>query len=209
MINRMRHGRLWQVTFLLPLCLLALESGRLVAQETGGAAADTTQVADALAAPDTAAAGPSPSGAFLRGSLIPGWGHAASGSLTRGAFYFGAESLAGWMLYKTARRLGVAREQARVWEERVTAQLMIEGVTDPMEIETLLGEHEQVSRFRGLVDAREEQREDWFAVAIFTLLLSGVDAFVSAHLQNFPEPLTVEGDPVGGGVEVAVRIPVG
>ena len=208
MINRMRPGRLWQVTFLLPLCLLAIESGRLVAQETGSAAADTTQVADALAL-DTAAAGPSPSGAFLRGSLIPGWGHAASGSLTRGAFYFGAESLAGWMLYKTARRLGVAREQARIWEERVTAQIMIEGVTDPMEIETLLGEHEQVSRFRGLVDAREEQREDWFAVAIFTLLLSGVDAFVSTHLQNFPEPLTVEGDPVGGGVEVAVRIPVG
>lgn len=191
------------------LCISAIVPGRLVGQEGGAAAADTTQVADSLAVLDAVAGGISPSGAFLRGSLIPGWGHAASGSLTRGAFYFGAESLAGWMLYKTARRLGVAREQARVWEERVTAQLMVDGVTDPMEIETLLGENEQVARFRGLVDAREEQREDWFAVAIFTLLLSGVDAFVSTHLQDFPEPLTIEGNPVGGGFEVAVRIPVG
>ena len=150
--------------------------------------ADSPVVADSVR-------GLSPSGAFLRGSLIPGWGHAASGSLTRGAFYFGAESLAGWMLYKTMRRLGVARDQARLWEERVTAQLMLDGVTDPMQIEALLAEDEQVLRFRGLVDAREEQREDWFAVALFTLLLSGVDAFVSTHLQDFPEPLTVEGDP--------------
>ncbi|MDE2805653.1 MAG: hypothetical protein OXN18_10980 [Gemmatimonadota bacterium] len=189
------------------MCISAIEPDRLAGQEAG--AADSTQVADSLTVPEGVAGGPSPAGAFLRGSLVPGWGHAASGSLTRGAFYFGAESLAGWMLYKTARRLGVAREQARLWEERVTARLMMDGVTDPMEIETLLGEDEQVARFRGLVNAREEQREDWFAVAIFTLLLSGVDAFVSAHLQDFPEPLTIEGDPAGGGVEVAVRIPVG
>lgn len=194
---------------LLSFFFVTVGSGRLAAQVTGaGAAVDSAQVADSPVVADSVR-GLSPSGAFLRGSLIPGWGHAASGSLTRGAFYFGAESLAGWMLYKTMRRLGVARDQARLWEERVTAQLMLDGVTDPMEIEALLAEDEQVLRFRGLVDAREEQREDWFAVALFTLLLSGVDAFVSTHLQDFPEPLTVEGDPVTGAVEVAVRIPVG
>lgn len=195
---------------LLSFCFVTVGADRVAAQETGAAAAaDTAQVADSPPVEDTVDGGLTPSGAFLRGSLIPGWGHAASGSLTRGAFYFGAESLAGWMLYKTMRRLGVARDQARLWEERVTAQLMLDGVTDPMEIETLLAEDEQVVRFRGLVDAREEQREDWFAVALFTLLLSGVDAFVSTHLQDFPEPLTIEGDPVTGAVEVAVRIPVG
>lgn len=196
---------------LASICLMTVGSGRLAAQETGAgaAAADTVQMADSPAVEDSAGSGVTPAGAFLRGSLIPGWGHAAAGSLTRGAFYFGAESLAGWMLYKTARRLGVARNQARLWEERVTAQLMLDGVTDPMEIEALVAEDEQVVRFRGLVDAREEQREDWFAVALFTLLLSGVDAFVSTHLQDFPEPLTIEGDPVSGAVEVAVRVPVG
>lgn len=199
----------WYLLLSFLFVTVTVGSGRLAAQETGaGAAVDSAQVADSPVVADSVR-GLSPSGAFLRGSLIPGWGHAASGSLTRGAFYFGAESLAGWMLYKTMRRLGVARDQARLWEERVTAQLMLDGVTDPMEIEALLAEDEQVLRFRGLVDAREEQREDWFAVALFTLLLSGVDAFVSTHLQDFPEPLTVEGDPVTGAVEVAVRIPVG
>ncbi|MCY4400506.1 MAG: hypothetical protein OXE96_14380 [Gemmatimonadetes bacterium] len=189
------------------LAVVAASPVGAAGQETTGAVPDSVPVADSLAVPDSSAAGPGPSGAFLRGAIIPGWGHAASGSLTRGAFYFGAESLAGWMLFKTVRRLGVARRQAGLWEDRVTARLMSEGITDPMEIELALEGHEQVARFRGLVDAREEQREDWTAVAIFTLLLSGVDAFVSAHLQDFPDPLTIEGDPTDGRVEVGFRIP--
>jgi len=185
-------------------------AGPVQAQELTDTAApaDPEAVADSVEAADSAPARPSPGGAFLRGALIPGWGHAASGSLTRGAFYFGFEAAAGWMVVKTARRLRVAREQVAVWEERVTAQLEREGITDPEEIESGLGRHEEVARLRGLVDSREEQREDWVAVAVFTLLMSGVDAFVSAHLQNFPDPLTVEGDPEGR-VEVAIRVPVG
>lgn len=185
---------------------------------SNGAAADSTaEISDAIAT-DTAAAGrtsesaaaaspslPSPAGAFVRGATIPGWGHAASGSLTRGAFYFGFEAAAGWMLLKTMRRLGSARQQLSLWEDRVTERLERSGITEPDEIEAELGRDEEVLRLRSLVDAREEQREDWFAVALFTLLMSGVDAFVSAHLQNFPDPLTVEsGD---GSVEVAVRLP--
>ena len=168
---------------------------------------DSAAVADPVEAADSSGR-PSPGGAFLRGALIPGWGHAASGSLTRGAFYFGFEAAAGWMVFKTARRLRVAREQVAVWEERVTAQLEREGITDTDEVESELERHEEVARLRGLVDSREEQREDWVAVAVFTLLMSGVDAFVSAHLQNFPDPLTVEGDPEGR-IEVSIRVPVG
>ncbi len=193
---------------------------------SNAAAADSTvEVSDAVAA-DTAAAGPTdavaadsavgpapaaapslpgPAGAFLRGATIPGWGHAASGSLTRGAFYFGFEAAAGWMLLKTMRRLGSARQQLSLWEDRVTERLERSGVTEPDEIEAELGRDEEVLRLRSLVDAREAQREDWFAVVLFTLLMSGVDAFVSAHLQNFPDPLTVEGG--DGSMEVGVRLP--
>jgi len=187
-----------------------LLAGSAQAQETAGAGAvgDTTLVSDSLIAPDSVSNRLSPAGAFLRGAVIPGWGHAASGSMTRGAFYFGFEVLTGWMVFKTARRLRVAREQVAVWEERVTAQLERQGVTDPDEVETELGRNEQVASLRGLVDAREEQREDWVAVGIFALLMSGVDAFVSAHLQDFPDPLTVEGDP-GGTVELTIRVPLG
>ena len=184
--------------------------GAASAQETvatDSLAVDPVEVADSLAA-DTAT-GISPSGAFLRGAIIPGWGHTATGSLTRGAFYFSMEALAGWMVFKTQRRLGVAQDQAALWEARATAELMAQGITEFDAIEAALENNEQVARFRGLVDARQEQREDWLAVAIFTLLLSGVDAFVSAHLGNFPEPLTIEGDPDGGVLEVGFRVPVG
>ncbi len=184
--------------------------GAASAQETvatDSLAVDPVEVADSLAA-DTAT-GISPSGAFLRGAIIPGWGHTATGSLTRGAFYFSMEALAGWMVFKTQRRLGVAQDQAGIWEARATAELMAQGITEFEAIEAALENNEQVARFRGLVDARQEQREDWLAVAIFTLLLSGVDAFVSAHLGNFPEPLTIEGDPDGGVLEVGFRVPVG
>ena len=184
--------------------------GAASAQETvatDSLAVDPVEVADSLAA-DTAT-GISPSGAFLRGAIIPGWGHTATGSLTRGAFYFSMEALAGWMVFKTQRRLGVAQDQAALWEARATAELMAQGITEFDAIEAALENNEQVARFRGLVDARQEQREDWLAVALFTLLLSGVDAFVSAHLGNFPEPLTIEGDPDGGVLEVGFRVPVG
>ena len=85
---------------------------------------------------------------------------------------------------------------------------MSEGITDLADIDSELEQHDEIARLRGLVDARTEQREDWAAVAIFFLLMSGVDAFVSAHLQDFPEALTVEGDP-SGTVSVAFRVPVG
>lgn len=174
------------------------------AQEVTGAGV----VQDSVDLPDSLATRPDPAGAFLRGALIPGWGHAASGSLTRGAFYFGIEAAAGWMVFKTWRKLRVARNQVAVWEDRVTARLMSEGITDQAEIDSQLEQHDEIGRLRGLVDARTQQREDWAAVAIFFLLMSGVDAFVSAHLQDFPEALTVEGDP-SGTVAVAFRVPIG
>ncbi|MCY3944085.1 MAG: hypothetical protein OXG18_10045, partial [Gemmatimonadetes bacterium] len=184
-----------------------VEVSDAVAADTAAAGPTDTVAADSTVGPAPAAAPslPGPAGAFLRGATIPGWGHAASGSLTRGAFYFGFEAAAGWMLLKTMRRLGSARQQLLLWEERVAERLERSGVTEPDEIEAELGRDEEVLRLRSLVDARESQREDWFAVALFTLLMSGVDAFVSAHLQNFPDPLTVEGG--DGSVEVAVRLP--
>ena len=193
---------------------LAAPAAAAFALLAGSAGAARAQVAatgdiaqDVPVATDTVPAALSPPGAFLRGSIIPGWGHVATGSLTRGAFYFGWEALNGWMIYKSHRRLGVARRRVALWEERVTADLLREGVA-PEQVEAQLEGHPEVLRFRGLVDARAEQREDWLALGIFTLLVSGVDAFVSAHLRDFPEPLTVQGDPTTGVVEVAVRVPV-
>ena len=39
------------------------------------------------------------------------------------------------------------------------------------------------------------------------MLISGVDAYVSAHLQDFPDPIEINAGPVGQGrFEVGARI---
>lgn len=57
-----------------------------------------------------------------------------------------------------------------------------------------------------LLDARQQQREDWVAIAVFTAFFSAADGFVSVHLWGFDERtgITPEG---GVTAEVAVRIP--
>ncbi|MFQ5888858.1 MAG: hypothetical protein ACE5JR_02265 [Gemmatimonadota bacterium] len=58
-----------------------------------------------------------------------------------------------------------------------------------------------------LVDARKEQREDWIVLAAFFALLSGVDAWVSAHLQGFEGEVTPPADGAAG-LELRYRIAV-
>ena len=61
-----------------------------------------------------------------------------------------------------------------------------------------------------LEDFREQQMEDWIAWTVFMVLLGGADAFVSAHLSDFPAPLGIEARPVGldGRVEVGISLGV-
>lgn len=154
--------------------------------------------------------GVTPAGAFLRAALVPGWGHAAIGAYHRGAFYFVTEGATAWMLMRTRHRFAEAGERARFREDVVRAALAAEGVTDPAEVRARLDADPTLRDLNGLVEARRQQREDWMAVAIFLVLLSGVDAFVSAHLQNFPAPLELNAQPVGEGrleLSVGVRIP--
>lgn len=153
---------------------------------------------------------PSPGGAFLRSLAVPGWGHAAIGSYGRGAFYVTAEAGTWYALIRTRMRLNEARERASLRERNVRAGLEREGLTDPIEIEQRLDADPALQDIRGLVEAREGQQEDWLALGIFLMLLSGADAYVSAHLANFPDPIEVGVVPgVAGGVELAVRVPVG
>jgi hypothetical protein len=45
------------------------------------------------------------------------------------------------------------------------------------------------------------------ALGIFFLFLGGADAYVSAHLADFPGAVEVNAAP-GGGMEMAVSVPV-
>lgn len=164
------------------------------------------------AAPDSVDVdGVSPGGAFLRSLLVPGWGQAAAGAYTRAGFYVLAQSGTGWMLTKTQSSRKSAQASRDFWAQEVEAELRALGITDPDSLRILVEEDERVAEAQGLADARSRQMEDWVALGIFVLLLGGADAFVSAHLADFPEPLTVETGPgpAPGQVEIGFSLHVG
>ena len=145
------------------------------------------------------AGGVTPGGAFLRAVLLPGWGHASIGSYHRGAFYFVVEGATAWTLLKTRRRYSEAEDRVRFQEALLRSDLEAQGVTDEAEILEALDADPTLEDLRNLQEARRQQREDWTAVGIFLLFLSGADAFVSAHLKDFPVPLELNAQPVGNG----------
>ena len=154
--------------------------------------------------------GPSPLGAFLRAIAIPGWGHASIDSHRRGLFYVGAQSGTAWMILKTSSRRSSAREILAVRESVVRAELMFSGEVPLDELDDAVAQDPRVVDAQTLVDARQGQFEDWVAMAIFITFLGGADAFVSAHLRDFPDPIDVTvGPSPDGGVEVGARLRLG
>ena len=55
-------------------------------------------------------------------------------------------------------------------------------------------------------EAKEQQKEDWMAILVFNHLMSGLEAFVSAHLWDFPDDLQLQGVPGAYGAQVTVPI---
>ena len=149
----------------------------------------------------------SPRGAFLRALAVPGWGHAAIGSYTRGGFYFAAQSATVYTLLRTRMRVGEVQDRVRLRESIVRRQAEAAGVTDPLEIQARFDEDPALQELNGLLESRKDQQEDLVALGIFLLFLSGADAYVSAHLARFPEPLELEGRPApDGGFEVGLSL---
>lgn len=57
------------------------------------------------------------------------------------------------------------------------------------------------------VDNKTQEREDWIVIMAVNHLISGLEAYVSAHLWDFPGDLALK--PVrGGGVAASVNFPV-
>ena len=150
-----------------------------------------------------------PGGAFARSLVLPGWGHVVSGAPTRGAFYMAAQSATGWMLWKsTARRRSALRFRALELRS-VEEEIRRGGVLDPDSVRFLAEGSRRVEKWDELAERRADQVEDWAALAIFLVFLGATDAFVSSHLANFPEPLSLEVFPRGGGGgwAVGLRLP--
>jgi hypothetical protein len=91
---------------------------------------------------------------------------------------------------------------------RTTAILFVaaEAVTVGMAIKA--NQEYQYLRASGAPGSREKalEREDWLVLVAFNHLIAGVEAFVSAHLWDFPGDVALR--PVHGGVGAGVTLPV-
>lgn len=190
------------------LCALLLISGT---PASGRAQAGPEQSPTPVQEADTA--GVSPGGAFLRSLLVPGWGQAAVGAYPRGGFYFLTAGATGWMLAKTAHFLDAAEERRSLVRSQVLDELRRGGTIDPDSLTSLLEADERMEAAEDLVEVRSQQMEDWTAFGIFWLFLNAADAFVSAHLEDFPTPLGIEalpgGRPGAPAARLKLSVPIG
>ena len=149
-----------------------------------------------------------PGGAFLRSMLVPGWGHVATEAYARGGFYVAAQAGSLWMLLQTLGRRAESEAFRDLERNLVTARLQAEGLSDPTELIQEVDRDPSVLSREALVEARDGQVEDWAALSIFLVLLGATDAFVAAHLADYPEPLTLQVLPLGlGRAEFRFSIP--
>lgn len=211
------------------LVVLAVAAGPGVAQ-----IADTTQTpvdsvvvtpgarpAVSAAAGDRAPEPISPRAAFIRSLLVPGWGQAAFESYLRGGIYFAGWATNGFMIFRTQARLDDARSRfdrraAQIEAELIAAspnpdslRAVLDSVPTVLEqaVRADVGPGNTGNELRKLVRAREQQREDWIAWAIFWVLASGIDGYVTAHLADFPAEIDVRRN-ADRSISLGARVPV-
>lgn len=93
---------------------------------------------------------------------------------------------------------------------KLTGALFVvwEGVTLGMSIKT----NHELNYLRrtgsSSVSAKEKERQDWLVLLAFNHLFSAIEAYVSAHLWDFPDDLELRATPMpGGGTGAAIRVP--
>jgi hypothetical protein len=84
-----------------------------------------------------------------------------------------------------------------------------EGVTLGMSLKTRQ-ELEYLRRTNsGRAEDKRRQHEDWLVLLVFNHVFAGLEAYVSAHLADFPGDLRLQATPggVGGSVSIPIRVP--
>jgi hypothetical protein len=160
---------------------------------------------------------PVPRAAFVRAMLLPGWGHLYLGETRRAGVYFALETSSYFMLAKTMSRLGDVKERRDRLVDAGTDSLntamaqdtaLARKLADPEAFEAALAAYPGLQHERSLTRAREQQRQDWITYTLFFTFVSAVDAYVTAHLKDFPGDIMTT-IPTDGGLSLGVRMPVG
>jgi hypothetical protein len=179
---------------------------------------DSTATADTLT---PGLGGPSPMGALVRSIVVPGWGQFHVRSPGRGFAYMAVHGVNSFMLVKTFRRLDDARDRRDDALETARDSIQMQAATDtalaelleanPDTLDDLAAADPEANRLRQLSTSRRQQREDWMVWAGFWIVASGIDAFVAAHLADFPAEIDVQPvrDSGEARMEVGVRVPLG
>lgn len=92
---------------------------------------------------------------------------------------------------------------------RVTGALFSawEGMTAMMTLKAQSEMHYLKETRSPNVRAKRQEVQDWIVLWVFNHLFSGAEAFVSAHLQDFPKDLKLHALPRGIGISVPVPRP--
>ena len=149
---------------------------------------------------------PSARGAMLRSFVLPGWGQASYDRWVRAGVYFSGHVGNGYMIYKTLTRLDEAQDREDKWVDFVGDSIEAAGEVPADSIAFYVDADARVRHARNLVASREEQREDWIALGVFWVLISGVDAYVTAQLADFPASIGAIIDDRRIGVIVTVPV---
>ncbi len=166
---------------------------------------------------DTTYQPPSARAALLKSLVIPGWGQFSVGSYVRGGVYLAIGATSWAMLGKTIHKLGEAQDQVRARRGTVADSLRDAMLTDPelaeeladsLVFDTRVEADSLLSDKRGLVTARRQQRQDWIAYTLFFTFLNALDAYVAAHLTDFPGELDVDRR-ADGSLSIGVRMATG
>ena len=197
---------------------------------TRRAPADTTRRAPVTAPTDTTAAVTDTTGArrdsarirrvgagtaFYRSLLIPGWGQISGHAYTRAGVFITLQGASWFMLVKTLNKLKKSQEEVDSQSPRLQKSIIdsLTAIKDTSQVRfyqqnpaalKVLGD--SFSPGHNLLKSRKKQREDWITLTAFWTLVSGVDAFINAQLQDFPAGVNVE-PRNGGGTQISVTVP--
>lgn len=168
---------------LLLLACLALLPRLVAAQDSTRTARDSASVTPPVAVP-----APKPPGADSAGGSKPPV--SPMGAMWRSIL------IPGW-------------GQARL-NRKLTGALFItwEGVTLGMSIKTSQELRYMERTNSAGLGAKRKEKQDWLVLLAFNHLFAAVEAYVSAHLWDFPQDLEIRAAPVPGGVGASVRLPV-
>jgi hypothetical protein len=147
-----------------------------------------------------------PRRAFLYSLAVPGSAQTILDRPRTAAFFITVEALSITLARKSANDLREARRFAR---DSIVATYKVDPVTGIALRDTagaLIPESFLPNRYGGdRVAARKTHFEDWIATVIFNHLISGAEAFVSAHLWNVDSQIAMQR--TSGRTSIVARIP--